>query len=89
MARVGVDGRRELADRERLTGAVEDRAAARGDLDRLPLLLRGHRRVRVAVDDLDPRGAHEGDCEEADEGQHEQADPRVRPLLVLHRCSRR
>src|SRR4029079_11136249 len=69
--------------------AVEDRAATGGYLDRLALLLRGHRRVGVAVDDLDPRRAHEGDREQADEGQDEEADPRVRPLLVLHRCSRR
>src|SRR4029078_8086374 len=85
VTRVGVDGRRQLADREGLTGAVEDRAATGGYLDLLALLLRGHRRVGVAVDDLDPRSAHEGDREQADEGQDEERDPTCRQTLALSR----
>ena len=86
--RIGVHGRRELADRERLARPVEDGAASRRDLDRLPLLLRGHRGIRRSVDDLDPGRTSQRDREQRREPEHQQADPGVRPPVVRHGASR-
>ena len=88
VARIGVDRRCLLPDRERLAGAVVDRPSARRDLDRLALLLRGHRGVPGAVDDLDPGGAPQRDREEADEREDEEADAGV-GAPVRHGSSRR
>ena len=89
--RVGVDGRRLLADRERLAGAVVDRAPPGRDLDRLAVLGDRHRGEPIVLRALQPGRPGERDDEDEREGGEQQADPVVRlpsARLALHLPSR-
>ena len=76
-ARVGVHGRRLLADRERLARPVEDRPAAGRDLGRRLVLARRHPLQRRALDALEPDRAAERGGEDEDEETEEKADAAV------------
>ena len=78
LARIGVHGRRRLADRERLAIAVDDGSPTGGNDDRLPMLAKRHGRVLGSLDDLDPDGAQEGRREEEEERRGEEDDAAVR-----------
>src|SRR5439155_25821844 len=84
LARVRIDGRRLLADRELDTRAIEDRPAARGDRDRLAVLPLGRASKRGRLDALQPRGARQRRGEDENEDREEQADAPVGLLLGLH-----
>jgi hypothetical protein len=84
VARIRVDGGRPLADREQAAGAIEDRAAARGDRHLLPVLLLGLRRERLCVDGLQPHRARQRPREHEDEEDEQQPNPAVRQLVASH-----
>ena len=67
LARIGVDGRRLLADRERLAGAVEDRPAPGRDHGRPLVLALGHPFEARRLHALDPDRARERPREDEDE----------------------
>ena len=82
--RVGVHGRRLLADRQRLAGAVEDRAAPGRDLGRLLVLTSRDPLQRRGLDRLQPDRAPERGCEDECEETEQEADAAVgRPLAHL------
>ena len=87
LARVRVDRRRLLADRELHPGAVVDRPAAGGDLDRLAVLLRGHAAEARRLHALEPRGAREHGAEADDEDEEQQPDATVRQAAHLPRST--
>ena len=76
--RVGVDRRRLLADRERLAGAVVDRAPPGRNLDRLAVLGDRHRREAIVLRALEPGRAGERDDEDERKSGEQQANPVVR-----------
>ena len=76
-ARVRVDRRRLLADRERLADAVEDRAAPGGDDDRLAVLAQRHPLERGGLHSLQPDRPGERAGEDEREEDEEQADAAV------------
>ena len=78
LARVDVDGRRLLADRELKAAAVEDRPAMGREVDRLLLLSRRKLLQRLRAHALQPDGAREDECEDEGEGEEEDPDPPVR-----------
>src|SRR5438270_774641 len=83
LARVAVDGRRLLADCELEPGAVEDRAAAGGDRDRLVVLALGEPAERRRLHALQPHRARKRPCEDEDEKRKQQADAPV-GLALTH-----
>ena len=80
LTRVGVDGRRLLAERELEAGAVEERPAARRQDLRVAVLGERELRQRRGADALQPEGADEDRAEGDEKGQEQEADPAVDDL---------
>ena len=78
LSRVREHRGRLLSDRERLAVPVEDGAPTGRHDDRLPVLARRHRRVRVALDDLQPERTRQRGAEKNEKGAGEEGDPPVR-----------
>ena len=89
--RIGIDRRRLLADRERLAGAVVDRAPSGRDLDRLAVLGDRHRREPIVLRGLEPRRAGQRNDEDERKSRQQQANPVIRlpaARLAFHLPSR-
>ena len=78
LRRVGVHGRRVLADRELDSHAVVHRAAVGRERDRLTLLALGKALERRRLHRLQPRRSREGDAEDGGKDDCEQPDAAVR-----------
>src|ERR671933_2816725 len=85
LLRIGVDGGRLLADRERRAEAVVDRPAARRERNRLAVLRAREPRQRRGADALDPDGAEEDGAERERERGEEEPDPAVDEGARPHR----
>src|ERR671933_1332850 len=88
LLRIGVDGGRLLADRERRAEAVVDRPAARRERHRLAVLRAREPRERGGADALDPDGAEEDGAERERERGEEEPDPAVDEGARPHRPAR-
>ena len=77
LTRIGIDGRRLLADRERLARAVEDRAAPGRDHGRPLMLALGHPFEAGRLHALDPDRARQRPREDDDEEAEQEADAAV------------
>src|SRR5439155_16441973 len=77
-ARIRVDRRRLLADRQLDTAAVVDRPARGRDRDLFAVLARGEPPERAGAHALEPGGPEERDREREAEDREEQPDPPVR-----------
>ena len=86
LTRIGIDGGRELPDRERLAVPVDDGAARCRHDDRLAVLPQRHRRVLGPFHDLDPGSARERGGQQDEERACQQGDAAVRRRR-LHRPS--
>jgi hypothetical protein len=75
--RVGVDGRRALAQRELEAAAVEHRPTAGGDGDRFPVLRKSKTRQRLGPHGLQPRRAYEQTRERESDRREKEPDPPV------------